>query len=553
MQYYKMLEDLLRQMHKVEDPDRNEVSRIISGFCEMMNIARVDITFFVNVNYEEANKGEKISFYNTDKPCELAVSKRIMGDKTGISLLEIYRFKDIPEWSDDERERVELIFDTVVFFIRRARLTGTLEKLMYHDDDGYKNLRYYRRYLNQTANDLAGMVAIHFNLRHFSLVNQQIGRVGGNYVMRRYYLQLAELIGDKGCVCRLGGDNFILCCAKEQLEDIIDYLSNSSVEYDPNTHDHIKIYTSVGVYIIPDKFIYKSHSDVLDKIMFASLVARKNSDETVVYYNKEMLASREHTMWIQQLFPEALASEEFKVFYQPKIDIVSGELKGAEALCRWFHNGKMISPADFIPVLEQGMEICRLDFYMLDHVCKDIRRWIDEGKKVVRVSVNLSRKHMIDVDLLKHLIEIVDRNNVPHEYIEIELTETTTDVEFRDLKRIVNGLQDEGICTSVDDFGMGYSSLNLIKEIPWDVIKVDRSFLPVDEDTENSTRSIMFKYVVAMAKEMGLECIAEGVETHGQIDILRENSCNLAQGFYFDKPLPIKEFEVRLDKPVYMI
>jgi EAL domain-containing protein (putative c-di-GMP-specific phosphodiesterase class I) len=190
---------------------------------------------------------------------------------------------------------------------------------------------------------------------------------------------------------------------------------------------------------------------------------------------------------------------------------------------------------------------------MLDHVCKDIRRWLDEGRKAVRVSVNLSRKHMMDVDLLEHIINIVDSNNVPHEYIEIELTETTTDVEFRDLKRVVSSLQQKGIYTSVDDFGMGYSSLNLIREIPWNVLKVDRSFLPVDADEDDSTRSIMFKYVVAMAKDLGLECVAEGVETDHQVKVLRDNHCIFAQGFLFDKPLPLDEFEKRMNDHYYKV
>ncbi|MBR4224264.1 MAG: EAL domain-containing protein, partial [Oscillospiraceae bacterium] len=132
--------------------------------------------------------------------------------------------------------------------------------------------------------------------------------------------------------------------------------------------------------------------------------------------------------------------------------------------------------------------------------------------------------------------------------IEVELTETTTDIEFKDLKRVVSGLQRAGIYTSVDDFGIGYSSLNLIKEIPWNVIKIDRSFLPDrnSDDADSERRSIMFKYVVAMAQEMGLECIAEGVETAEQVQLLRDNSCDLAQGFYFDRPLPVEIFEQKL-------
>ena len=190
---------------------------------------------------------------------------------------------------------------------------------------------------------------------------------------------------------------------------------------------------------------------------------------------------------------------------------------------------------------------------MLDCVCSDIRRWLDEGSKVVRISVNFSRKHMMDVDLLEHIISILDRHNVPHEFIEIELTETTTDVEFRDLKRVVSNLQQENICTSIDDFGMGYSSLNLLREIPWNVLKVDRSFLPVDGDNSTSSRAVMFKCVVDMAKELGLECIAEGVETLNQVKLLRENNCMLAQGFLFDKPLPLADFEERLKNGHYAV
>ena len=181
---------------------------------------------------------------------------------------------------------------------------------------------------------------------------------------------------------------------------------------------------------------------------------------------------------------------------------------------------------------------------MLDHVCQDIRRWLDEGLPMVRVSVNLSRRHMTDPDLFSHIVEIIDRHGVPHEYIEIELTETTTDVEFKDLKRVVRGVQQAGISTSVDDFGVGYSSLNLIKEIPWDVLKLDKSMLPANEKTMRG--SLMFKHIIAMAHEIGTLCVAEGVETSEQMKVLSDNGCSIAQGFYFDRPLPREEFEARL-------
>lgn len=289
----------------------------------------------------------------------------------------------------------------------------------------------------------------------------------------------------------------------------------------------------------------------MDKILNAGQAARHAGGDEIIFYDEMMEEQRERNSRIQRMFPNAIRKKEFRVFYQPKVDVWGKELVGAEALCRWFHEDEIIPPVAFIPVLEQNTDICKLDFYMLEMVCRDIHRWLMEGKQVVRISVNLSRKHMLDVDLLEHILEIVDRNEVPHQYIEIELTETTTDVEFRDLKRVVSGLQQAGISTSVDDFGVGYSSLNLLREIPWNVLKIDKSLLPTEEDDEDSIRSVMFRYVVSMARALGLECITEGVETAEQVELLKKNNCDLAQGFFFDRPLPLESFEERLDRHTY--
>ena len=156
-------------------------------------------------------------------------------------------------------------------------------------------------------------------------------------------------------------------------------------------------------------------------------------------------------------------------------------------------------------------------------------------------------------NLVDNLLTIIDRHNIPHSCIEIELTETTTDVQFSDIKRVVNGLQSVGIFTSVDDFGMGYSSLNLIRELPWNVLKVDKSFLPTEEDDYNSVNSIMFRNVIAMVNELGIECIVEGVETERQLEILRNNNCSYAQGFLFDRPLKVEDFEQRMAKGDYEV
>ncbi len=247
---------------------------------------------------------------------------------------------------------------------------------------------------------------------------------------------------------------------------------------------------------------------------------------------------------VLQLFPAALENEEFLVYYQPKVSLRNYRLAGAEALCRWKHGDKFIFPDEFIPQLERSGAICDLDFYMLTHVCRDLRHWLDQGRRLFKVSVNISRRHLLENELVEKIIEIIDSNNIPHELLEIELTETTTDVGFGDLRRVIEGLHEQQILTSVDDFGMGYSSMNLILDLPWDVLKIDKCFLPKSENDHR--QYVMLRHIISLARDIGLDTIVEGVETIEQVKMLKENNCFLAQGYYFDKALPREEFETRL-------
>ena len=252
---------------------------------------------------------------------------------------------------------------------------------------------------------------------------------------------------------------------------------------------------------------------------------------------------------VESYFEDAIKNEEFQVFYQPKVELNRYRLHGGEALCRWIHDGEFILPFQFIPVLEENGKICELDFYMIDHVCRDIVGWIDAGLDPVTVSVNLSRVHIGDEHLIEKIDEIVKKNKVPKKYLEIELTETTTDLDYKELKRIVGGLHEAGFRTSIDDFGVGYSSMNLLRDLPWDMIKIDRSFIPAgDGSPEDEDKIILLQSLIMLAHSLGIDCIAEGTETVDQIIILKQNRCFLAQGYFFDKPMPKDDFEARLKK-----
>lgn len=555
IQFYKLYEQLASATANVNKaPDIPLIESLLNQIAALFRLSKGVTRFFRTPANENSGIGETMVSYDMGIEDVPVHTVRFVTKLMSISTMTVYMSPDEPPLSDIELKRVDLTMRTALAYISRNRLQDIAESMAFFDDSGYRNTRSFYNFISwkNHPGGLDGTVALNYNLRHFSLVNEEIGRKNGDIVMMNHYKEVERIIGSSGTVARLGGDNFVCICDGSDLPELLSFLNEGMVTYD-DSGDILKIRTSTGVFVIPDDYTFITPPDIMGKMISAERIAQTGKYGHLIYYDGTISAQKDKSMRIQQRFPEALANEEFKVYYQPKVNTNTGEICGAEALCRWIRKGKIISPAEFIPVLEETNDICKLDFYMLNMVCRDIRSWLDHGRRVVRVSVNLSRKHMMDNRLLDNIIDIIDRNNVPHEYIEIELTETTTDVEFRDLKRLVGGLQAAHIYTSVDDFGMGYSSLNLLRVIPWNVLKVDRSFLPLDEEDANSIRGIMFRHVIAMAKELGLECIVEGVETTRQLHTLQVNECELAQGYLFDKPLPVEEFVHRLDMKQYKL
>ena len=555
IRFYKLLEQLLSLTQIVnQKPETAKIESILNEIAAMFRLSKGVTHFYRNPGDEQRGIGETMCSFDTGKEGVPVHTVRFVTRLMSITTMTVYMEESETPLTEEELFKVDITMRTALAFISRNRLQVIAEELAFYDDDGFRNVRSFFRYIswNPRPGDLDGKIAINYNLRHFSLVNEEFGRTGGDIVLHSHYKHIENIIGDAGTVARLGGDAFVCICDQTDLPEILEYLNEATV-LASNDGKTTRVSAYAGVFQIPDGYFVGNPGDIMNKIMNAYQLAKIGVQGNIVFFSDMLMSARERISRILKIFPSALQNGEFHVFYQPKINIVTGEICGAEALCRWFHEGKIVPPMDFIPALEETNDICKLDFHMLNQVCTHIRKWLDENRRAVRVSVNLSRRHMLNPELAKTLIDIIDSHNVPHEYIEIELTETTTDVEFKDLKRVVEDLRSSNIVTSVDDFGMGYSSLNLIRVVPWDVLKVDKAFLPLDEESTDSIRSVMFKYVIAMANEIGLECIVEGVETPAQLKMLKDNGCNEAQGYLFDKPLPIDEFEKRLDMVRYSI
>jgi len=549
-------EEFFKMVDLMDSPDNYDRKKMIEQLirlARMFRLTKVVSEFYRSPTHEQQGDGEVYCDYDIGHDDVRVYDRRYQLSNGVVLKATAYMAEGTEPLNEDEEKKLDVCIRSMLSLLSRKRMQGVIEALAYHDRDGYPNFSNFFRHLemmNQSCG-FKGYTALMYNLRQFSLINRDLGQEAGDMIMRRHFEAVREIIGDNGHLVRVGGDNFAAIFKNEILDKVIKALEGLHIVYDEENDRRVVLSACAGVYIIPPEFKYVNYGSIVQVIYPTCQTAKLEKEGTIVYASKKSVEQKENISRVRRHFEEALEKEYFHAYYQPKVDVQSGKLVGAEALCRWIYEGQIVPPMEFIPVLENNMDICRLDFYMLDRVCKDIRRWLDQGLEVVRVSVNLSRKHLIDVDLLEHIMKIIDRNKVPYKYIEIELTETTTEVELKKLRRLVEGLQEVGISTAVDDFGVGYSSLNLIRELPWNVLKIDKSLLPGVGNDNRKTSYVMFRHIASMAKDLGLECITEGVETAEQVEVLKNNNCLYAQGFYFDKPLPVVDFEERLAKGGY--
>lgn len=287
------------------------------------------------------------------------------------------------------------------------------------------------------------------------------------------------------------------------------------------------------------------NADIMTMFNEAGLAARTynpNSDEVIIWFTDEMEAEQIWERKVEDEMERAVANREFAVYLQPKYKTKEERIGGAEALVRWIHPvDGLIPPYKFIPIFERNGFILTLDDYMITEVSRIQARWLQEGRELFPISVNVSRAHFTTDNLAEHICQIVDSFGVPHEFIELELTESAFFDDKDILLRTVARMKELGFKVSMDDFGSGYSSLNSLKELPLDVLKLDAEFFRGEGHLEKA--NLIVGETITLAKKLGMTIVAEGIETREQVDFLAELDCDLIQGYYFAKPMPISEFE----------
>ena len=384
--------------------------------------------------------------------------------------------------------------------------------------------------------------AIIVDVNHFHMINERYGKAYGDEVLCRIGEKVREMVRDSGgIVCRRDADTFMIYCPHR--EDYPEILENASIGLTGDEEaSSNRVRLRMGVYSDVDKSIDIERR--FDRAKLASDTVRGSFAQTIGYYDSKL---HEKGIFAEQLiedFSTAIEEHQFQVFYQPKFDVRPDTpvLAGAEALVRWFHPERgMISPGDFIPLFEENGLIQRLDSYVWREAARQIREWKDSFDYAVPVSVNVSRIDMFDPNLSSTLQGILKEYGLASSDLHLEVTESAYTQDSGQIIKTVEELRDKGFHIEMDDFGSGYSSLNMISSLPIDTLKLDMQFIRNAFKPDGNTH--LLEIIIEIAKYLSVPVIAEGVETEEQLGMLKGMKCDIVQGYFFSRPVPAAEFE----------
>ena len=410
------------------------------------------------------------------------------------------------------------------------QLTGLYRRSAFFEKGEY--------FLREAENGQYCMMAV--DIEHFKLFNEWYGQEAGDLFLVNIGTHLLNAQNEsRGIAGYLGDDDFAIilpndCCMIERLqEQIMGYVR----QYGGNAG----FLPAFGMYLIDDRTI--SVSTMYDRAVIALAEVKGNYARRVCWYDTKMMRKMEENHLLLMEVQRALENGEFTFYAQPKCNMATGRIVGLESLVRWVHPERgIISPGDFIPMLEENGFITDLDMYIWEKVCISLRNWIVGGHRPIPVSVNVSRLDFYTLDVTEVFTGLVERYKIEPRLLEIEITESAYVEEYQMISKVVDRLRKAGFTVLMDDFGSGYSSLNMLKDVNVDVLKLDMKFLDINEESAKKSLGIL-EAITSMSRFMGMRMIAEGVETEEQMNLLLDMGCLYGQGYYFYRPMPISVFE----------
>lgn len=423
---------------------------------------------------------------------------------------------------------------------------GYVQRLAYEDPvtGGFTTQRFTLEFEERLQN-FTPFVLISLDIRRFKLINDMFGSSQGDRVLHYVHDHIDKQLQQGEFLARVSSDLFNLVLNttdKEQIEKRLQDISMAVNQFNEEAEMPYYFTLDCGIYVVntPDVDIITVR-DRANTARKRNKQGDNNHHYTCVFYSD---VERLELIWEQEMenaAERALESGEFVVFLQPKVSTATGKIVGAEALSRWNWPGKdMIYPSDYIPVFERNGFIRQLDLYTFQQVCMILRRWLDAGLTPPNISVNLSRSHLQIPNFLDSFKAFQQQYQIPTELIEFELTETVVVENLELLKQVIQQIHQSGFRCSMDDFGSGYSSLDVLREVHVDVLKLDRGFF-LEEDNQRGNEIV--SAVIGLAQRLGIDTVAEGIETMEQVEFLRLAGCDMIQGYVYSKPVPVEVFE----------
>lgn len=392
--------------------------------------------------------------------------------------------------------------------------------------------------ISRAAKSKGNIAVFYLDLDRFKMINDSLGHSYGDLLLRDVANRLRRTVPDEAIVSRQGGDEFTILLPEFQYHNevlnLVERIVNSFAEPFSLKGSDVYIKTSIGISLYPQD---GQSAETLIKNADAAMYKSKEKSGTYHHFFRSEMSDRSlENIMLENALYKALENEELEIYYQPQIDSRNNQIMGAEALLRWNHPIKgMISPLDFIPIAEESGLIVPIGRWVLLNACKQLKIWHEQGHTDMTVSVNLSGRQFEEDDLLTMIESILSETGLAPDFLHIELTENQifknthfTIDKMKELKML-------GVKIALDDFGTGYSSLGYLKNFPIDTLKVDRSFMA--DITKDKDNAAITSTIIALAQNLGLDIIAEGVETEEQLVFLTAKDCFTIQGYYFSKPL----------------
>lgn len=391
---------------------------------------------------------------------------------------------------------------------------------------------------------------VSIDIDKFKNINDFYGYQVGNDILKAVAQAIKNSFIEEGIYARNVADQFLILVEKTENNGILRKLVELPKivgDYNKSSNCQMHIPIKIGICVIESRNNKVMISNYIDKANIAKNTIKGIHNRFIANYDDELEENVKVEAEIENAMEMALRNKEFVVYYQPKYNANTEEVIGAEALVRWMKPGVgMIPPYRFIPLFEKNGFIVHLDFYVYEEVVQLLRRWMDEGREVVPIAINVSRVHIGTTGFVDNLIQLIEKYNVPSSLIEVELTEGAFGEKNDSVLQLLVRLKELGFVIAIDDFGTGYSSLNLLKEMPVDILKIDKGFL---EESKNSEKSkIIIEQVIQMAKRIHVSTICEGVETKEQADFLRNIGCDMIQGYLYAKPMSERDFVEEITK-----